>query len=106
MAKKAQSEETPGKDAGDERDRASPASRGGSLVHPTDLRLTLIILAGCAGLYYATTTFEHVSNIFAQDIPPEFFPRLLIWTIVVLALLMPFEHLYLRRLLAFRYVGA
>ena len=101
MAKKAQSEDSSGDGAGGERDRvapASPASRGGGpLVHPTDLRLSLVILAVCAGLYYVTTTFEQVADMFAQDIPPEFFPRLLIWTIVVLTLLMPFEHLYLRR---------
>ncbi len=97
MAKKAQSEDSPGDGAGGERDRAPRASRGPPLVHPTDLRLSLVILAVCAALYYVTTTFEQVPDIFAQDIPPEFFPRLLIWTIVVLTLLMPFEHLYLRR---------
>lgn len=66
------------------------------LVHRTDLALTLIILAGCGFLYWMTTGFEEVSAMFAQDVPPEFFPRLLIWTIVVLTLALPFEHRFLR----------
>lgn len=70
---------------------------GGPLIHRTDLALALIILAICAALYYATTRFETVAPMFAQDVPPEFFPRLLIWTIVVLTLLLPFEHLFLAR---------
>ncbi len=77
---------------GDKRGRgfASP------LIHRTDLWLAVFILVGCAALYYATTGFEKVSPLMAQNIPPEFFPRLLIWTIVALTLLLPFEHLFLR----------
>ena len=71
------------------------SSSGAPLFHRTDLGLALIILAVCAALYYATTRFEAVSPMFAQNVPPEFFPRLLIWTIVVLTLLLPFEHLLL-----------
>ncbi len=74
--------------------------RGGAfnspLIHRTDLWLALVILAGCAALYYATTRFDEVSALMAQNIPPEYFPRLLIWTIVVLTVLLPFEHLSLR----------
>jgi putative tricarboxylic transport membrane protein len=73
------------------------ARRARRLVNPTDLRLCVAIVSACAGLYYVTTGFEQVSDLFAQDVPPEFFPRLLLWTIVLLALLLPFEHLHLRR---------
>lgn len=69
----------------------------GHLIHPTDLRLSLLILVVCAYLYYLTTQFEQVAQMLAQDVTPQFFPRLLIWTIVVFALLMPFEHLHLAR---------
>lgn len=65
-----------------------------SLIHGTDLWLTLIILAVCGGLYYVTTGFDEVSQLLAQNLPPEWFPRLLIWTIVVLTLLLPIEHLF------------
>jgi len=67
------------------------------VINLTDLWLCLIILAVCIGLYVATMHFEKVSDMFAQDVPPEFFPRLLLWTIVLLALLLPFEHIHLRR---------
>lgn len=83
------------------RDPVDGGGRGGfslsSLVHRTDLGLALVILAVCAALYYATTTFEKVSPLFAQNLPPEFFPRMLIWTMVVLTLLLPFEHLVLKK---------
>lgn len=85
-------------------DRNAPVARQerkgafkSSLVHRTDLSLTAIILAGCGALYYATTTFEEVSLLLAQNIPPEFFPRLLIWTIVLLALFLPLEHNFLKQ---------
>ena len=68
-----------------------------SFVHGTDLWLALIILGACALLYYATTGFEEVSQMLAQNIPPEFFPRLLLWTIVALTLLLPFEHRFHKR---------
>jgi putative tricarboxylic transport membrane protein len=90
---KAHGEETPGGRSGGGQGDAS----GVPLIHGTDLWLCLVILAGCAALYFGTTQFEKVADLFAQDVPPEFFPRLLIWTIVVLTVLLPFEHLYLRR---------
>lgn len=63
-----------------------------SLIHRTDLWLTLIILAACGGIYYLTAGFEEVPQMLAQNLPPEWFPRLLIWTIVILTLLLPIEH--------------
>ncbi len=76
----------------------SPASGGpGGLIHPVDLVIMTIILSMCGGLYYVTTTFEEVSNLLAQNIPPEFFPRLVMLVIAVLALGLPFEHLFQRR---------
>lgn len=76
----------------DER-KGAPAS---SLVHPTDLILALFILAVSGYLYWLTTGFEQVPDIFAQDVGPEFFPQILLWTIGVLTLSLPFEHLFLK----------
>lgn len=67
------------------------------LVHATDLVVALIILAICGVLYYVTTTFEEVSDLLAQNIPPEFFPQLVIIVIAILALGVPFEHLLHKR---------
>jgi putative tricarboxylic transport membrane protein len=69
------------------------AGRAADLIHGTDLMVAAILLALCAWLYYLTSTFEEVAALFSQDVPPEFLPRLLIWIIVVLSLLLPFEHL-------------
>ncbi len=63
-------------------------------VHHTDLALSLAILALVGAGFYLSTTFEEISPLFADSIPPEFFPRLLLWVIGVLALLLPFEHAF------------
>lgn len=78
-------------------DKNSVVGAGTRLVHPTDLRLSLLIIAACGYFYYLTTQFEQVPELFAQGVTPQFFPRLLLWTIGILALLMPFEHLHLTR---------
>jgi putative tricarboxylic transport membrane protein len=54
----------------------------------------LLIFAVSALLYYLTSGFEQVPVLLSQNIGPEWFPRLLIWTIVVLSLALPFEHLF------------
>jgi putative tricarboxylic transport membrane protein len=69
------------------------ATRASDLVHGVDLAVAVVLLAVAGWVYYETTKFEEVSALFAQDVPPEFLPRLLIWTIVALSLLLPFEHL-------------
>ncbi len=63
------------------------------LLHTTDLVVALIILAICGILYYVTTTFEEVSAMLAQNVPPEFFPQLVLIIIAILTLGIPFEHL-------------
>ncbi len=83
-----------------EKDPASDgpaAARQHGLIHPTDLAIMVIVLAICGALYYVTTSFEEVSNMLAQNIPPEFFPRLVLLVIAILALGLPFEHLLHRR---------
>jgi len=64
-----------------------------SVIHTTDLVVALIILTICAILYYVTTTFEEVSDMLAQNVPPQFFPQLVLIIIAILTLGVPFEHL-------------
>ena len=64
------------------------------LIHKPDLKISILILVVCAVLYYWTTTFEKVPVIVALNIPGDWFPRLLIYTIAFLALIIPFEHLF------------
>lgn len=68
-----------------------------ALVHRVDLWVAIILLAFCGTAYYFTTTFESVSELLAQNVPPEWFPRLLIWTIAILTLVLPFEHRFLEK---------
>ena len=74
-------------------DDSRPARRAADLVDGTDLGIAAALLAFCAWVYYLTTKFEEVPALFAQDVPPEFLPRLLVWIIALLSLLLPFEHL-------------
>ena len=67
------------------------------LLHTTDLVVALVILTACGVLYYITTTFDKVSNVLAQNIPPEFFPQLIIIIIAILTVGVPFEHLLHKR---------
>jgi len=84
-------EEKPGtQGSGGEGGELSPSS----LIHRTDTWVMAILLAGCGIAYYLTTTFEEVSLLFQNNIPPAWFPRLLIWCIGLLALVLPFEHLF------------
>ena len=62
------------------------------MINRTDLVVGLILLVACAVLYYVTSTFDEVSPLFAQDVPPERFPRMLLWVIAALALVLPFEQ--------------
>ncbi|MDX1485817.1 MAG: tripartite tricarboxylate transporter TctB family protein [Alphaproteobacteria bacterium] len=80
-----QSSETPERKEG---------QRAPSFLHRTDLWITLVLLAICAGLWYETTTWETVPPALSQNIPPTFFPRVIIGCIVVLTLLLPFESYY------------
>jgi hypothetical protein len=84
-------------------DNSGNTSAGGerlrfsSLVHRTDFILAVVILAVCGTLYYITTTFDKVPAIMEQNIPPEWFPRLLLAVIALLTVIIPFEHLFLAK---------
>jgi len=67
------------------------------LMHRTDLIVTFVILAICTFFFVATTRFEEVSNLLAQNVPPEFFPRGVLIIIMLLSLGLPFEHVLHRR---------
>ena len=70
-----------------------PPRRAAEFVDVTDLVISAVLLAFCAWAYYITGTFEEVAPLFTQDVTPEFFPRLLLWIIALLSVLLPFEHL-------------
>lgn len=53
-----------------------------------DLVLGIVILGVCALLYYETTNFDAVPRSLSQNVPAHFFPRLLIYVVVFLTILM------------------
>jgi len=67
------------------------------LIHLTDLIVSFAVIAICLFFYFVTTTFDEVSNLLAQNVPPEFFPRGVLIIIRILALGLPFEHVVHRR---------
>ncbi len=62
------------------------------MINRTDFVVSAVLIAICGVLYYVTTTFEEVAPLFAQGMPPERFPRMLLWIIALLALALPFEQ--------------
>lgn len=76
---------------------ARSSADGARLLHPVDTLLAILILGIVAWLYYETTQFEKVSDLFSQNVPPQMFPRILLFMIALLSLAMPFEHLLLKR---------
>lgn len=80
-----------------DRRQAVDARRTTPVIHRTDSVICLIILAVSAALFYATTQFESVADVLSQNIGPGLFPQLLLVVIIVLALALPVEHLFLER---------
>lgn len=54
-------------------------------LHP-DVLVGTALLALCAAVYWNTTTFPEVPAMLSQNVPPTFFPRLLLFVIAVLSL--------------------
>lgn len=73
----------------------SSNSKAGSrrLINVTDLIVTLVLIAFCLWLFRVTAGFDEASALLGQNVLPEEFPRLLLWIIGGLALLLPIEHL-------------
>ena len=78
-------------ETGDGRGPVPPST----LLDRTDLILAVIIFAVCGFLFFLTTRFEEASKQMSQNIPPEWFPQLLLVFIMALTLIIPFEHLFM-----------
>lgn len=66
-------------------------------IHPVDVIVTVVILAVCAFLYWQTTIFAAVPSMLGDYMLPQDFPRLLIWSIGLLALMLPFERAWMAK---------
>ena len=86
-------------------ERPDTEKRGGVTRPPlgvdwTDFILAVIILAVCGFLFFITTRFEEASEQMSQNIPPEWFPQIILIFISVLTLAIPFEHYFKGRKVA------
>jgi putative tricarboxylic transport membrane protein len=50
-----------------------------------------------AFLWFVTTKFEKVPDLFSNNIPPEMFPQILLMIILGMVLIIPFEHIFLKK---------
>ncbi|MEO1328760.1 MAG: tripartite tricarboxylate transporter TctB family protein [Pseudomonadota bacterium] len=55
--------------------------------------LAVLLLAICAFFYFETTKFPAPGAFLGENLLPEQFPRMLLYTIGFFAILLPFEHL-------------
>ena len=66
--------------------------RRAPLINVADTCVAALLLALCAYLYYVTTGFDEASDLLGENVLPEEFPRLVLYLIGGLALLLPIEH--------------
>ena len=62
-----------------------------------DAALALVLILVCGFLYLQTSGFDKPALFLGDNVLPEEFPRMLLWIIGGLALLLPFEHLLERK---------
>ena len=80
---------------------ASDDGRGQMLaarsIDRADLYVSAVLFVICAVLWWDTTRWPVVPASLAQNAPPTTFPRLLLGSVVLLALLLPFERIWKAR---------
>ena len=69
----------------------------GNLFNITDTIIATLLVAMLVFLWLETQKFEEVSDLFAQNIPPQMFPQILLIIIGFMVCIIPFEHLFLSK---------
>lgn len=69
----------------------------GNLFNITDTIIATLLVAMLVFLWLETEKFEEVSDLFAQNIPPQMFPQILLMIIGLMVCIIPFEHLFLSK---------
>lgn len=73
------------------------SSRGPIASIHADVYVGLSLLVFCGAAWWATTTFREVPAMLSQNVPPTFFPRLVLVVIAALSLLLVLRGLRRRR---------
>ena len=69
----------------------------GALLNKNDTIIAILLTLIIAFLWFETTKFEKVPALFSNNIPPEMFPQILLIIILGMVLIIPFEHIFLKR---------
>ena len=69
----------------------------GALLNKKDTVIAILMISLIGFLWYETTEFEKVPDLFSNNIPPEMFPQILLIIILGMILIIPFEHIFLKK---------
>ena len=69
----------------------------GALLNKKDTVIAILMIALLGFLWFETTEFEKVPDLFSNNIPPEMFPQILLIIILGMILIIPFEHIFLKK---------
>ena len=69
----------------------------GVLLNKKDTIIAALMITLIAFLWFETTKFEKVPDLFSNNIPPEMFPQILLIIILGMILIIPFEHIFLKK---------
>ena len=69
----------------------------GALLNKKDTVIAILMIALIWFLWFETTEFEKVPDLFSNNIPPEMFPQILLIIILGMILIIPFEHIFLKK---------
>ena len=75
----------------------SAPSNLGALFNKNDTIIASLMIVIIAFLWSVTTGFEKVPDLFSNNIPPEMFPQILLIIILGMVLIIPFEHIFLKK---------
>lgn len=76
--------------------RNNPAlsQKSAGLINFKDLMVAIIIFAIIGVFFYESTQFDEVSNLLGENIKPGTFPQILIISIALMTLYLPFENYF------------
>ena len=69
----------------------------GALLNKKDTFIAILMISLIGFLWFETTEFEKVPDLFSNNIPPEMFPQILLIIILGMILIIPFEHIFLKK---------
>ena len=69
----------------------------GALFNKNDTIIASLMIGIITFLWFITTGFEKVPDLFSNNIPPEMFPQILLIIILGMVLVIPFEHIFLKK---------